>query len=473
MKSVGKLIRRFCLVFLAAAVLVIILNVILFLTLSYSYSQRENNGGWSRAREIAGAFARTDQGKYELSERGQELLKESRAWVILVEDHTGNVIWESDDIPENIPRHYTASELSWAVMGYIEDYPVLWASQGDNVLLLGCPKTSYWKMMQNTFDYKLIANVPKIFLAFLVCNLLFLTLVYMGAVSGVLRSVGPIVRGIRSLGEKEDVSVREKGLLSDMAVSINRTAEKLKSQEYALKKKETARANWIAGVSHDIRTPLSMVLGYASQLEEDKTLSKEVRKKAEIIRKQSQRMKNLINDLNLASKLEYNVQPLNSRRMNAAAMVRRIAVDFLNLDMETQYPIEWIAEDTAVSCMIWGDEGLLKRAVSNLIFNCQVHNPEGCTIQIGVSKVGERCCITVADNGVGVSEEKMESIKNAPHYMVCDTNTGEQRHGLGLLIVRQIIQAHHGEVEIAHSPEGGFQVKLYLPLLENEQEESP
>ena len=49
--------------------------------------------------------------------------------------------------------------------------------------------------------------------------------------------------------------------------------------------------------------------------------------------------------------------------------------------------------------------------------------------------------------------------------MVCDTNTGEQRHGLGLLIVRQIMQAHQGEMELSRSSEGGFQVKLSLPLI--------
>lgn len=465
MKSIGKLIRRFCLVFLTAAVLVIVLNVVLFVTLSYTFSQKENNGGWTRAQNIADQFAQTQEGGYELSEQGQQLLKESRAWAVLVENDTGNVIWESGNLPPSVPRHYTAAELSRAVMGYIEDYPVIWASQGEHVLLLGCPKTAYWKLLHNTFDYKLIANMPKIFLAFLVCNLLFLTLVYMAAVSGILRSVRPIVKGIKSLGEKEEVYVREKGLLSDMAVSINRTSQKLKTQEYSLKKKDTARANWIAGVSHDIRTPLSMVLGYASQLEEDPELSKEAKRKAEIIRRQSLRMKNLINDLNLASKLEYQVQPVNSRKLNAVSMVRRIAVDFLNLDLKEQYPIEWVTDGTPAVCMIQGDEGLLKRAVSNLLFNCQVHNPEGCTIRIGVQKERENCCITVSDNGAGVSEEKLESIKNAPHYMVCDTNTGEQRHGLGLLIVRQIMQAHQGEMELSRSSEGGFQVKLSLPLI--------
>ena len=62
-------------------------------------------------------------------------------------------------------------------------------------------------------------------------------------------------------------------------------------------------------VSHDIRTPLSMVMGYAGQIEDNESLPESERKKARIIRQQSTKMKNLINDLNLASKLEYNMQP--------------------------------------------------------------------------------------------------------------------------------------------------------------------
>ena len=72
-----------------------------------------------------------------------------------------------------------------------------------------------------------------------------------------------------------EVYIPEKGLMSQLAASINRVSEKLKTQNYALRKKETARANWIAGVSHDIRTPLSMVMGHASTLEEDTGLPEE------------------------------------------------------------------------------------------------------------------------------------------------------------------------------------------------------
>ena len=100
----------------------------------------------------------------------------------------------------------------------------------------------------------------------------------------------------------------------------------------------------------------------------------EERKKAGVIRLQSIRMKNLVNDLNLFSKLEYNAQPLHRRPVNAVSLLRKVVVDFLNMDADGRYPIEWNTEESLTVCMIEADENLLKRAVCNLIINAQVHN---------------------------------------------------------------------------------------------------
>ena len=79
--------------------------------------------------------------------------------------------------------------------------------------------------------------------------------------------------------------------------------------------------------------------------------------------------------------------------------------------------------------------------------------------------------ISVEDDGTGASDEEIEKLNHAPHYMVCDTNTREQRHGLGLLIVKQIAESHGGRVEIGRSKYGGFGVEIMLPLaIENRKE---
>lgn len=331
-------------------------------------------------------------------------------------------------------------------------------------MVLGYPKDSFWKHMWPSWDYNLIANLPKTVLSILAINIALIFIIYVIANSKLLKSVKPIVSGIQALSTNEEVHIREKGLLSELAININKTSDILQTQSRQLRKRETARANWIAGVSHDIRTPLSMVMGYAGQLESDERLSEDDRKKATVIVKQSERMRNLINDLNLASKLEYNMQPINPERQNLIAVVRQVVVDFINMNIDEKFTIEWETNETLTSCPVCIDKDLIKRAVSNLIQNSMNHNEQGCHIFIRVMAEDNVYTVVVADDGIGATNEQIEKLNHSPHYMVCDENTSEQRHGLGLLIVKQIIFTHKGKMQIRHSEYGGFEVDLSLPM---------
>lgn len=121
------------------------------------------------------------------------------------------------------------------------------------------------------------------------------------------------------------------------------------------------------------------------KLGDSKYLREEDRKKASAIVRQSRRIKNLINDLNLASKMEYNMRPVVREEINAVALVRQAAVDFINMDVDGRYPIEWETDENLTVCPICADKELIKRAVSNLIQNSMNHNEDGCTVYISVS----------------------------------------------------------------------------------------
>lgn len=462
MKSLPKLIRRYVGILLLSCVLLLALNIILFAVIAAS--QIPNAYPWKTAEEVAGSLQLANDGGYALPDTLALELEQDGVWAILIDNETKLVIWQTDDLPETIPLSYTLSDIARLTRGYIDGYPTFTGETEKGLVVLGYPRDRFWKHMWPSWDYSLIAGLPKTLLSVLAVNAAMIFLIYIVANTKLLKSVNPIVNGIQSLPLGESVCVREKGLLSELAMSINRTSEILQSQNSQLRRKETARANWIAGVSHDIRTPLSMVMGYAGQLAEDTHLTVEEREKAAVIVKQSKRMRNLIGDLNLASKLEYNMQPVNRKEENMIALVRQVVVDFINMDIDGRYPIEWETDETLCFCPLKADGDLVKRAVSNLIQNSISHNEQGCRIYVCVTADSKSCSVLVDDDGMGADDEQIEKLNHAPHYMVCDENLKEQRHGLGLLIVKQIVGAHGGAVAIGHSVYGGLSVKMTFPM---------
>lgn len=469
MKSVPRLIRRFLGILIISFILMFFLNIIiLFVT---AEKQTASGHPYTTAKEIGAALRKTEKG-YELDKASLKVLEKDNIWAICIDDKTHQVVWRTKNTPDTVPGSYSLSDISNLTLGYIQDCATYAGAADGGLVVLGYPPRRYWKHIWPTWDYSFIANVPKTLLLGITANLSLILLIYVIANSKLLRSVKPIVTGIQSLPTGEYFHVKESGVLCELAVNINQTADILLAQRRQIRKKETARANWIAGVSHDIRTPLSMVMGYAGQLKEDQRLTDSQRQKAAAIVKQSERMKNLINDLNLASKLEYNMQPINTARQNIVAIVRQVAADFINMGTDDKYQVEWMTDESFTCCAVNADKELIRRAVSNLIQNSINHNEDGCDIFVSLRQAGTDCVISVEDDGAGASDAQIEALNHAPHYMVCDSNTREQRHGLGLLIVKQIAVSHGGNVRVGHSEYGGLRVEIALPVCSVEENTS-
>ncbi|WP_339184874.1 HAMP domain-containing sensor histidine kinase [Oceanobacillus sp. FSL W7-1293] len=463
LKSISKLSMRFLGLLMISTAVLVLLNLIVISF--FAINENRGTSPWQVAEDSAEAMHQENE-NYTLSEEMKAKLKEEQAWAVFIDDTSGEVIWNSDDVPENIPKEYRLSDIASLTRGYLDDYPTFTGEGEDGLMVVGFPKDSYWKYMQPAWDYQFIKNVPITLFILGICNIALIFIIYMATNYKFLKSVGPIVEGIQYLPKKETVNVKEKGALSELAANINQTSAILQSQQRMLKRKEEARSNWIAGVSHDIRTPLSMVMGYVGQLEEENNLDQESRQKITVIRKQSEKMKRLIDDLNLASKLEYNMQPFHLKDENVIAVVREVAVEFMNIDLDGKYPVEWNVDEQITACIIPIDRPLLKRAISNLIQNSMNHNEDGCIIYLSIAIRESKCIISVEDNGKGTTEEQIQHLNNTPHYMLESNRSGELRHGLGLLIVKQIISSHGGETVIKQSRYGGLAVRIILPAAE-------
>jgi len=377
-------------------VLTFIINLILLFILLLQYRQYKPE--YMYGGTVMEELTLTQEG-YELSDLMRERLTRLDQWAMLL-DENGQVIW-SFRKPAEIKDSYSRSDIANMCRWYLQDYPVYLRVWDDKIMVVARPKDSMWKY-NIEFPVAWIKYMLK---------------------TGIWLAVLDFI-----------------GILALMAFLLRRGA----------KDRELARIEWIAGISHDIRTPLSMVMGYVDMLERNEELAEEERREAAVIRHQSIVMKELIEDLNLTSRLEYSMQPLRVEKVRPTAVVREVAAAFLSDAKEGELEIEIDLSGDAEELWIRADEKLLVRTLRNLFHNSLQHGRQGETMLIRLHIWRERkwCCISFADNGTGYSAEVLRGLQGGRR------KRAEQKiRGLG--IVQKIVLAHGGRTCFRNNAEGG------------------
>lgn len=206
-----------------------------------------------------------------------------------------------------------------------------------------------------------------------------------------------------------------------------------------------------------------MILGYASEIEETLDLPEKTRKQAGIILSQSKKLKNLVSDLNLTTKLEYSMQAIHKQNIDAVELARQVVSGILNDGIPEQFEIEFYEEQPGKTIQLSGDNLLLQRMLGNLIRNSIVHNPAGCKIEFSVGIHENSCVFVVSDNGHGMSEPQLSALNSNEDISSSQKSDGDTEHGLGLKIVRQIVKAHQGKIHFSETKPHGLEVKIALP----------
>ena len=292
--------------------------------------------------------------------------------------------------------------------------------------------------------------------AVFIINLLLIVFLILRNTRKVERAMTPILQGIQNLSHGKAPHLEEQGELAEINAGLNRAAD-------YMKQKDNTRAAWIRGVSHDIRTPLSMVLGYASELEDDRDLPPNARKQAGIIRRESEKMKRLIDDLNLTTKLEYALQPVHFKDVNWVEASRQAVSEVLNSGLDSRYEIVFAEMQPGRSIHLLGDEGLLRRMLDNLLRNSITHNPQGCRIAVSVGEENGRCICTISDDGMGIAPERLKALNRGDDIASTQGSDEKAEHGLGLKLVAQIVKAHRGIVSFSANAPHGLEVRISLP----------
>ncbi|WP_339275731.1 HAMP domain-containing sensor histidine kinase [Paenibacillus sp. FSL W8-0426] len=459
MDGAVRILRRFVGSTILVSVVLLIFNLILLGSLIFK-ELHEGPSPEAVVKQLSSGLAEDGQGGYELNAESSGLLGAHQAWAMLL-DEQGKVQW-SEHLPTEIPRSYSVTDVAKFSRYYLMEYPVYVWEHANGLLVVGYPKNSHGKY-QLDFLADWLRSLPLRILLLLVCNVVLALVVSILIGTRLIRSIRPLMESIHALAKGKPVHVENGGIFSDLSQSINSASRMLQEKNEALKARDEARSNWIAGISHDIRTPLSMILGYASELEEREELPEEASHQAGIIRRQGERLRSLVSDLNLVSMLEYEMQPLQMKPIRLSVLARQVVSDFLNNGLDDRYDIVLQVQDESLQVM--GDERLLYRAVTNLIQNSIRHNSEGCTIRLQTlrSSTDGFCHFVVSDDGQGIAKEELSDVVMLP-YAAGRKRPSRQGHGLGLPMVSRIAQAHKGKLILKSDVGAGLWAVIELPL---------
>lgn len=203
-------------------------------------------------------------GKLTADTQALETLHDSNAWAMILNDN-GVVICEKD-LPEELPRKYTATDIAMFSRWYLNDYPVNIWKRSDGLLVIGFIPGSVFNHYISTNTAYIWPLCIGIVIAFII-NILLMIYLFIRNAHRIEKSMEPILNGIQSLSRGKGFHLEEKGELAEINAGLNRAGE------YLIKKDNT-RAEWIRGISHDICTPLSVIFGYACEIEDDSSLLK-------------------------------------------------------------------------------------------------------------------------------------------------------------------------------------------------------
>lgn len=468
MKDFPKFFTRQLLVFVALAFLIVVIDLILYMAIAIHESDTTLSQPSAVVKSVSEALVPEEEaGEFEFGEDGARALDENGSWALLIGED-GETLWKYK-APDTVARRYSLNEVALlAHYGYLEDYPsFIWARE-DGLLVVGFPEESYAMYSVTGLPIDMIGRIPLYVLLVLSVDLVIFFAAYMFSKQRTVKGIAPLTEALDDLASGQTVQVNLSGDLAQVGERINEASA-------IIRKKDNARDSWIRGISHDIRTPLSMITGYADGIVNDRTASERVRDDAAIIRTQGLRIKDLVLDLNAASQLEYDMQPLNVEEISMAGLLREIVAEYLNGGISEAFDLGLAIDDAAQDLVCTGDRRLLKRAVQNLVQNAMVHNASGCAIEVGLRARGdgaaEYCSVVVADSRCGMAATELivlqskllQSAAGAPEP-VDDGEMSSAQHGLGLVLVEKIVRAHGGVMQLSGEEKRGFTAQLYLPM---------
>ena len=250
-------------------------------------------------------------------------------------------------------------------------------------------------------------------------------------------------------------------MFHDIFAALNKMDMEIRQSDKIKEETENARTEWIANITHDLKTPLSPVKGYAELLADNQIAGVETAQEyGKIILKNVSHVEKLLNDLKLTYQIDSGAALYHPQEVLITSYVKEAVIDIINNPAFSKRNIEFESDEQELIVSL--DPDLLRRAIQNIIINALIHNPPDTKIKISIGKSAASVVfISICDNGSGMDEAEQAKLFNR-YYRGTNTREKPEGSGLGLAIAKQIVVLHGGNISVKSSPDIGTEFIITL-----------
>ena len=268
-----------------------------------------------------------------------------------------------------------------------------------------------------------------------------------------IRELLQAIRQVREGAYSHRASVRGNDEIAQLATEFNSLTDRLQTTE-------AARRRFVSDASHELRTPVAVILAECDSLDHGQPTEEDYRQSVDVIRRQGQQMSRLIGQLLHITRLEQGTQKLQLETADLSQLVEVLCEEQAHLAPEGTT----LTVHTQPDLLVNGDVTLLSRLLTNLISNAYRYGKPNGHVWVDLRREGQWAVLSVRDDGSGIAPEDRERIFQ--RFYQVDAARGKDGSGLGLFMVQQAARLHGGSVTVDSRIGEGSTFVVRLPLAE-------